>query len=92
MRTTCSDASIATYAVSPTDLNRHLREIISELSGLIYVPIRLRQALGFAERGCTPHPACFLGRCPKRVWAAAHKARPIWRRTCVNRIGTLIRS
>ncbi len=61
VRTTCSDASIATYAVSPTDLNRHLREIISELSGLIYVPIRLRQALGFAERGCTPQPARFLG-------------------------------
>ena len=66
------------------------------------VPIRLRQALGFAERGCIPRPTLFLGPSapnpiirrglghrPKRVWAAAHKARPIRRRPCVNRIGTL---
>ena len=29
-----------------------------------------------------------MGHRPKRVWAAAHKARPTGRRTCVNRIGT----
>ena len=57
---------------------------------MTYVPIRLRQAVGFAERGCTPHPAYFLGPLapnpmikkgglgyrPKRVWAAAHEPRP----------------
>ncbi len=30
VRTTWSDASIAIHAVSPTDLNRHLREIITD--------------------------------------------------------------
>ncbi len=38
-----------------------VEQVDGQGGGIGSVPIRLRQALGFAERGCTPHPARFLG-------------------------------
>ncbi len=57
---------------------------------IVYCPYPVKAGSRLRRAGLHPTPHSLLGTIgPKRLWAAAHKARPIGRRPCVNRIGTI---